>query len=310
MDEGKTSNPQSDSKDTIIPPSSTTEYVGESDNNTVNSQQQTPATCQKDKEPIKVIVNIPQDENRPQKKANAIAWIGLGVNVILAFFTYMLFLKTTEANNESVRANNIAEMALNDSRENQRRNDSLDSIIRERNYNRDTTTMKISKQSLQSQINSLEETRKQFEIESRPYIQLGNIIVDSIEEGKFIHINLIVMNMGKLPAKIIWGKSSISIGNFRLPDLKNIITAGNAISYNLIVPNGIYTLPLTSKTDYRLTIEHVVQYLQGNGFIYLAGQFMYSNDLTKKEYLYTFIYKISDFPIRNVSVVLSDDTPL
>jgi hypothetical protein len=98
MGEENTNTPQDKPTENLYV-SATTEYVEEAPNDIPQSQQDN--SEKKDKEPINVIVNLPQ-EAKGYKRSEMIAiWIGVAVNIILAVFTYLLFLKTVEANKTS-----------------------------------------------------------------------------------------------------------------------------------------------------------------------------------------------------------------
>ncbi|MFZ2784948.1 MAG: hypothetical protein WAZ36_11140 [Sediminibacterium sp.] len=188
MDEHQQDTTPDNSDETIIPPTSTTEYVDEPTTNIPKSDTSHSSYKEINKEPIQVIVNIPKDENRAATTANKIAIFGLFINLVLAIFTYLLFQKTVEANKtsqsalkESTRANDISTQALADSRKADSISDikeSVSFILAKSQYEtsriKDSINMLLTKQSVNAQINSLKETQNQFNLENLAYIECAD----------------------------------------------------------------------------------------------------------------------------------------
>lgn len=216
MDEHQQDTTPNNTDETIIPPTSTTEYVDESTTDNPKSDTSQSNNKEKNKELIQVIVNKPKDENRAESTANKIAIFGLLINLILAIFTYLLFQKTVEANKtsqsalkESSRANDISALALADSR----KADSISEIKDSISYNlsksqyeasreKDSISMLLAKQSINAQINSLKETQNQFTLENLAYIECTDFTFVTFESNKEPKIAFRISNVGKVPVKI------------------------------------------------------------------------------------------------------------
>lgn len=192
-------------EDTVIPPAATTEYI---DDTITDIQETITAETeleQVNKEPVQVIVNIPKDENKPAITANRIAIFGTIINIALAGLTYMLFQKTVEANKTSQaslaeaqkaveqakRANDIAEANFKLAQISSANNDSINNI-----------NLELSKKSVGTQISSIKETQKQFEIANMPYLQCTDFNFKILEPDKRPVINFNTENLGNYPAKI------------------------------------------------------------------------------------------------------------
>ena len=198
------------SNEGIMPGSASNEYITEADDNTRNSEYKTTNASDIHQEPINVVVNIPQDENRPQKRANLIAWIGLSVNAILAFFTYMLFLKTQEANKTSSDALKETKIAVAEAK---RANDIAEDnyeLAKQSSLNGDS----ISAQTIKNQIMALKETQKEFRISNEPYLQILAPQFKELIDDKNLTVKYVLKNYGQLPAiiskqwtGIVWSKA-------------------------------------------------------------------------------------------------------
>ncbi len=141
--------------------------------------------------------------------ANRISTKGLYISTALFIITlfalagsfYSTFL-TRRALQDS-RTNAIEESVRNRAID-QRSQDALD-LSREqfeegKKYNDSTIT--ISNQSLQAQINSIKETQRQFEINNKPFLQCSDFTVVQFEAGKPIKIAFKLANIGNAPARV------------------------------------------------------------------------------------------------------------
>src|SRR5262245_40449312 len=104
MSEEKTLPLNQDADHDTIPPSATTEYVEETARDSRQTDLSNNDNAAINKDPINVVVKLPNENYRPANIANIIASGGLVVNLILAIFTYYLFRKTVEANSTSQAA--------------------------------------------------------------------------------------------------------------------------------------------------------------------------------------------------------------
>jgi hypothetical protein len=136
----------------------------------------------------------------------------MGINFILMVVTALLFWVATKQNNIAERAANAAIEAVAQ----QRRQDSLsnvqdsissytDSVNMSKRFSLDSSGMRTQQRSVQAQIKTLEETRKQIEIANRTYLQIGDIDTFTLNKDKKLAFYFTVSIIGKQPVKIIKG---------------------------------------------------------------------------------------------------------
>lgn len=145
------------------------------------------------------------------------------VSIILAFLTYLLFKQATRDSRTAEISSKAAQEAVYE----QRYNDSLNRISDSIKFTNDTAygnkkyiedsinnrkNFEISKYVLQAQINSLKQTQKDFETENRPFIVYTNIRLDTPINNHNIHIDYILNNVGKFPAKISSNRGALNWG--------------------------------------------------------------------------------------------------
>jgi len=97
---------------------------------------------------------------------------------------------------------------------------------------------------LNSQINSLKETQREFELENRPFVQVSEIKVDTSDYK--ILISFKIINYGKFPADVLYVKSRIGIpiGMVSSMDENPIgYLKTKTDIYNIYVPSGANYLP-------------------------------------------------------------------
>lgn len=284
MSNHQTPTPGSDADNPIIPTRSTSEYVPEVED---NQPQPTNETANPD---------APQTEssersNRNKRKIPVFEIITLLINGILAYYTYQLFLKTKDSTdaaiksaNAAVESNRINKEALNDYRKNSesadKRQKTLDTIAeeeRKRNFIRDTTTLGI-------QINSLKETKKEFELESRAFIQIADISLDTSKLKEPFPMHYKYIDVGKFPAKIYQVRSigifdTSVIGGIDDPEKRNdwrIDSRQHIVSTSTQSPQSIYILGLTEK-EYG-------QMINGIGFLYFCWEIKFRSIGIDKNY--------------------------
>jgi hypothetical protein len=307
MGDENATNPQSDSNNPVIPPVSITEYTDEAEGRLPNPNSENDNTSNKDKEPINLIVNLPIEDKRPQKQANLIGWIGIGINLILAFVTYLLFLKTTEANQtsqdavkEAKRANDISEQSRI-TQNTKDSNDAVRDIISDSlSKIKDSMSQDLSRRSLQAQISSIKETAKQFEITNRPYLQVVNPEFRSLVIGKPLEMTYRVKNLGKYPVKIIQGKVTV-ISSSEIPAFSVLFDnqgkSGQVLNSYLITDESSVFDAYGANNVSQAEFDNIVS---DKANVYLLGMMVYENLVTGDMVAYKFILKKNmndDFPL-------------
>lgn len=296
MDEKQQDATPNNSDGTIIPPTSTTEYVDEPTTDIPKTDTSQNNNKEINKEPIQVTVNIPKDENRAATTANKIAIFGLFINLILAVFTYLLFRKTVEANetskhslteaqkavDQAKRANDIAEANFKLAQISSVSSDSISNI-----------NLDLTKKSVTTQIASIEKSQKEFELENRPLVQIADIKIDSIGADKESVVSFKIVNMGKFPATVTYGKFNLSVGKKEL-SMQEIDKKIKDLEWEEI------NTPISKET----TIGQIMRgrplsdfenkkYQDGEGFIFLIGEIKYVSFGTKNTYSTTFVFRVN-----------------
>lgn len=304
MTEEQKDNTTGNPADSIIPLVFTTEYVDDTATNIPEPIPSNGKTENINKEAIQVIVNVPKEENKTAIIANRIAIIGTFINLALAGLTYLLFIKTGEANKTSMQSLEQAQKAVEQAK---RANDIADSNFRlsviaaKSNDEISDANFKLSTQSLNAQIKSFQETQKQFEIENKPNLQIGGINIDSISRLK---ISFNIRNFGKQPAKIFSISSALVYTNN--PNLTNA-KYEVAKSFNSFVPQDGYVPFSISAGEKILNEQQIILLKNGNYFVYIIGECKYLNTVNLQKRSYKFNYRISYNPDIDVKIIRDTD---
>lgn len=244
--------------------------------------------------------------NAKQKQGNApkvntgkkdVKWTdiaGIAVNVVLALFTYFLFQEAVRQREASTQAVNIAQQALEDSRENdsiaRRREierDSLDSIVRSRDFIRDTTNTRLNRQALQTQINATKENQNQFLAANEPYLNIYSIEIIQFAVGKPLIISIGIENLGNYACKIIEDKTEFFFKTVP-PEFNEIYDSHPAKSDRL---NSYLSKEKSMETTFSTSSISANQYMvvaESNFFIFFNAYFKYRNIITGAIKIYKF----------------------
>lgn len=289
MSEQQTDNTSNNAENPVIPLTATSEYVDEPANDTPQTEPEANKTNQIEKEPVQVNVNIPKQDSG---SANTIAIIGLVVNAIMLFVTYLLFreantatnlsndaLKTTqESVAESKRANDIAQSNLELAKKQAASNDTIS------NYN-----LELSKQSLGAQIGSIKESQKQFYASHQPYIQIEITYLDELNIGMPMNMEGTFANVTQTPAKMISQRNCTYYSELPYPIDENLKYTNDAFG-NMY---AIYGLPSTIHYNLEDKVtERTKTFLEGNAYIILHSEIIYQNLVTGDYRMYKVVAKI------------------
>src|SRR5436190_4010693 len=115
---------------------------------------------------------IKTEKKKGWKKQEIITAVGIVISGALFTMTLLTFNKTRHA--IATADANLSHMIWKDSIASiaNIKKDSLDSIRRGQDYERDTIARRQAEQSLQAQITSLQEAQRQFEVINRPFLQV------------------------------------------------------------------------------------------------------------------------------------------
>lgn len=312
MSQENPTNSQEDNND-VIPPSATAEYVDEPPIEPIKRDSQTNNCGEENKKPVKVIIENIAQNDRPKYTANTIGWIAIGINALLAYYTYLLFNKTREANQtakdalkQTVIANDMTAKSLEDARK-QRVEDRAREIVNDSiNFKKDSLNNDLIKKSINAQIASIKETQRQFEIGNEPYLQSEMpIFTSGFEVGQPTEVEYQIQNLGNYPVKIL--KMGLVVATKVVPPDFSEVYASNPIGgmQNYYVINGIPNSPYRSNTT-ALTENQVANVKSGKWFVYTIGFVKYQNLVTKKIREYRFMTK-SDIFNQVHSFIINDN---
>lgn len=163
---------------------------------------------------------------------------------------------------------------------------------------------------LSNQQKSIDETKNEFELENRPYIQLGDFYygnVDSSAKGYGISIDYKIVNFGKFPAKILnitydnllsAVEDTNYINNYkRKYARKENTTIGNVMAGGLPINNYIDSI---SANAFQRIIKGELRY-------YLFGEIKYMCPITGKYYFYEFTYRLDFSKVKDISIIRNND---
>ncbi len=255
-----------------------------SDNNTPQAARQ-PRKRKKN-----LTVRVIQEKTNQPKIANWIAGIAAVISLAVGIVTLYLFSETKKANittrdalKHQIHIDSLDSVASV-------RKDTIDSIVRVKDNFRADSTFKLQKRSLNAQIQSLQETQKEFDIENRPLLQVLNIQFDTLTVGKKLYLKYLYVNSGKQPIKLLTETVKLKIQNNKkesdytltnpLISPINIYLIGNAI-YQKKWFSGI---PI--KEDF---YKHV---RNGDFSLHLIGSCVFKNNVTNRRSIYEYDYRI------------------
>jgi hypothetical protein len=247
---------------------------------------------------------------------------GMGINFILMVVTALLFWVATKQNNIAERAANAAIEAVAQ----QRRQDSLsnvqdsissytDSVNMSKRFSLDSSGMRTQQRSVQAQIKTLEETRKQIEIANRTYLQIGDIDTFTLNKDKKLAFYFTVSIIGKQPVKIIKGFTNafiVKAGRQRQEYVSAINMYEKTQEYS--EEPAYVTSEHPKRQTYfwdKITEEpNYSKIMSGEYNVCLFGQKIYENLITKKIMLYRFGVEVSVSNHVTFRYFFSDNVPV
>lgn len=246
---------------------------------------------------------ISAEANNISREVNKISKRYQTINVLLLVCTLVIAGTAIYSYTVSKTAAEIAKETLDAAKSYQKQalatqkiaENKKDSIEREK-FKRDTQLFNLQKRSVAAQITSLKETQRQFELESRPFLQIENIKIDS---NYGVSYNLV--NSGIQPLQIISGGEKIGFfSNPNFHDFGNYNKGSHSIIHSIIANKSSIKITGEGKSTGIDSIK------TGKKFIYIIGEYGYKNlaDPTKK-YYFKFDIKISEYPIESVSYLLN-----
>ena len=163
-------------------------------------------------------------------------------------------------------------------------------------------TTKSNQRTLDQQIQTLRETKKEFEQENRPFIQLSDIKIDTSSYKALLSFKII--NYGKFPADVLYVKYRIGT-SLSISENKILYLKWQTYDRKIYVASGVNYLPefsvMRTLSNYLLRA-----FKDGEIITYLDVEIKYTTYGTKSTFLHTSInkikYGVSDSTIRNEDV--------
>jgi len=253
--------------------------------------------------------NIARDANAISKKSNDITRRGIRINAGLVFLTGILAWIAISQSNSAIRAAEIADSTLQATREYNTKSlklqqdafdsNNADAATREK---REIERSKRDRLSLNAQLQTIKETKNEFEIENQPFLQVNKISIDTFKVGEKCQVTFNLYNTGKLPARIIvmnanfgffYTKSSLKVPHPpKYPKIKIGNYIGGQTSEKLTVTGG---------TEFNQETINAVT--KGEVYILLAGKCSYINIADKNQYIYYFKYKLFKDPSYHEEII-------
>lgn len=154
----------------------------------------------------------------------------------------------------------------------------------------------------------VKDASKQFEISNRPFIAIGDMIVDSIGEGQKPTIRFNFYNSGKFPAKIICfsyvkGGGPGSSTDEVVKALLSSVTPTQGKFTNIILSSYPIRLPTWITDFYPISKLESDSLKNGTKIFFLSIEVKYRNFLTDTPYLKKETYKIAAGPTFSISLI-------
>jgi hypothetical protein len=157
---------------------------------------------------------------------------------------------------------------------------------------KDLFNMDISKQSLQTQINSIKESQRQFTRENEAFLQIVGVKFHPLKIGDSIRMEIEIANMKSNPVKIIDFKLGTVYPKIIAPPIKNLdkeVTVKSAVNMYIIKESPI-EIPATGYEPL-----DAVRYdmMMNKGYnLFLSGYVKYRDLISGKNRFYVFEIKM------------------
>jgi len=232
-------------------------------------------------------------------------------SLLTTIATLLIFSKSIDAANASVRSADAADSTFRKQKRMYSLNRIADSIkdindsirfaqtfqlSKEANEN----SQAISKATLQQQINSLEETQKEFRIENSSYVQIVDFHFDTTDlKNDKIIMSFKLNNIGKTPAKVLKTEYYIT---YNIDSITKPATA-------TLIDNNYISLFSTSSKDFIINIkDHAYSeaLMNGTGSLFFGGEIHYINIGDKQPYTLFFLYQTKFSPSISTNTLKND----
>lgn len=225
-----------------------------------------------------------------------------------------MFFQTKQSTKAAIDSATAAQNTYTQQRFNDsitRRNDSINSIADSVNTRKrselDSISRELQNKSLAAQIQSIEETQKEFRTENRPYVAIVNIHIDTTFTNNIILCTWDFVNLGKSPAKLLTVSSRLAIGvdttSRRL--IKAFVLTQKLNQYLA----GSISLPWHSFAYFEKNTGRLVKALIGSGKmnVYFIGEYTYYSPSLQTTYSNKFFIEIKYSEFMKISYLINDE---
>lgn len=228
------------------------------------------------------------------------------INTVLVIATVFMTYITYTSNGISKASVDTADKALKEAK---RSND-----LAEKNYSISSNSLaisdsinrenlKLTRESVTKQIEALTESQKQFEKTNKPYLQLRDFKITTLEENKPLKFQYVLQNLGSYPARII----DTEVGYF--VDFKD--SSDNPYSRNLIRKHDtsenyiIKEAPFSQyfNTESPISVFHYENLKNKKSFVYFFGDIIYISEVNNKKRKCQFYIQIYPPPSQEYKVI-------
>lgn len=161
---------------------------------------------------------------------------------------------------------------------------------------------------------TLAESRKEFELSNRPFIEMAALMLDSINEGQRPSVTCNLTNTGRLPALVTRYRSTLGLffkyasADSVIAMLENSLTEKDEMKVG-IVPFSPITVNESRTSDIPFPKGRIDSIRAGLLYFALVIQIRYTNLITKSRYAMVQILKIEDKGHLNFSSLKYIDEP-
>lgn len=218
--------------------------------------------------------------------------VGVIVNIVLAGFTIALFFITRYALNEAKVANNIANNNYLLAR---RAFDSTITSGKEASENA-KKSFELQQKSVESQIETMQQSRQRFELENKPAIQIYGYTFIDFEPEKPIRFTYQVENVGNQRVTILNEKATFIIAPY---PPKKIITHLNFDTLQSRLSN--FVINKGEKADFDFSAQSIFPTINYNlletnkEFFYLYGKITFLDEIGRSRNVYKFCIQFLTF---------------
>lgn len=233
--------------------------------------------------PIRIIIEQDKTKGRNAIIANVISFLALCLTGAAFFYTFKLYEKTIEANRISQNSLDLATQQFKQSKiDNEIARKEAEKTANDNNI-KYRKQFSLDSQSVIAQINAFQASQQKSELETRPFVQVYNIQIDTF--GTSANMKFTVFNYGKFPAKIQYVKYRIGVALAINPE-KIIYLKWEKNERKTYIASGLNSLPEISFIK-ATSNDAIKAFKDGQIITYLEVEIKYTSYITNKTFLHT-----------------------